>query len=268
MFNKYQNSIILRVLKRIKGNPIDDSTRLVTVGDGTKNVMIGFQTLPKQMLFYFPQDKFNAAALDFYIDKLIENKWDIHQIQGDETSTKKFAEAYSKKTKKKFERRMNLVVYKLDELCKPDLPNGKMRPATLDDMNILPFWAVAFNIECDLGIEGNCLTTQRDGIIQRFNASPGTRFLWEVNGRPVSMAHYEEIADDEANISGVYTPPDFRGNKYAFGLVWSICNKIRAKYKNIMLYADANYPQSNKVYQRIGFRELFINSQYIFEEAK
>ena len=33
-----------------------------------------------------------------------------------------------------------------------------------------------------------------------------------------------------------------------------------------MLYADANYPQSNKIYQKIGFRELFVNSQYAFAQ--
>ena len=169
------------------------------------------------MLWYFCRDKYNEAALEFYIDKVIENGWDLHQIQGDEKSAKRFAQIYAQKTGKSFHNRENLVVYRLEKLCpKPNVAGG-FRTATLDDMNVLPFWSAAFYKECGLEQTGHCLDWQHETITKNFDAR--ARYLWEMNGRQLSMASLTKISDETASIGGVYTPPHFRGNGFAFGLV-------------------------------------------------
>jgi len=81
MFDKFQNSIILKVLLTEKGKQVDENMRLVTVSKDNKIVLIGFQTLPHQMLYY---------------------------IQGDEKSAKRFAELYAKRIGKQFKNRKKL----------------------------------------------------------------------------------------------------------------------------------------------------------------
>jgi len=128
-------------------------------------------------------------------------------------------------------------------------------------MNVLPFWSVAFYTECELQEQGK----QLDYHLEKTPQVIDRHYFWEVNGRPVSMCNCREVSSDCLNVSGVYTPPTERGKRYAYAVVWSLWNKFKDKYADIMLYANANYPQSNKCYQRIGFKPLFVNSQYVFE---
>ena len=261
LHDKFQNSIMLRAIKRHKTQALNDSIRLVSVKENERNVLIGFQTLPYQMLFYFTRGIINQDALSFYIDKIIDMKWDIHQIQGDITGSKLFAQTYSKKANKVYRLKETLIIYRLDELKQSLIaPEGKFRQATQEDMDFLPQWSVDFYTECRLDQQGRCIEFQKNKLATLLQ----NHYIWEVSNIPTSSACMFEVSEDTGNVSFVYTPPNHRKQGYAHANVWNICNKYCEKYKNIMLYADANYPTSNKIYQDIGFKKLFENSQYTF----
>ena len=260
LFNKYQNNKILRIITRFKSEPFSEEVRLAVVSKDGKNVLIGVQTLPHQMLFYFCNDTYNEEALTFYVDKVIEAKWDLQQIMGEENTAGHFARVYSERTEKAPHNFNNYIVYRLDKLCKDKMPAGRFREFAFGDMNIIPYWRAEFFTECGLEEHGR-------SVAHQFERTPNVTmlYLWEVDGRVVAMANLSEISDDSAGLQGVYTPPHLRGKGYAFGVVWNLCNKYKDKYKDIMLYADKDYPQSNKLYQRIGFKPLFTSSQYSFK---
>jgi|GEM_PF-3108063 len=260
LFNKYQNNKILRIITVLKQQPFNEQIRLAVVIQNSKNVLIGVQTLPHQMLFYFCKDTYNEDALKFYIDKIIELKWDLDKILGQEQTAGHFARFYAQKTGKQIKNDSNLIVYRLDKLCNDKMPAGEFRQFTLDDINIIPYWRAAFFVECGLEPHGQSIEYQ----FQRTPSVP-MLYLWEMDGRVVSMANLTQISHDSAGLQGVYTPPHLRGKGYAFGLVWNLCNRYKDKYKDIMLYADKDYVQSNRLYKRIGFKPLFTNSQYTFE---
>jgi len=144
LFNKYQNNKILRIITKFKDESFNGQIRLVVLSKDDKNVLIGVQTLPHQMLFYFCNDTYNEDALRFYIDKVTEARWDLQQIMGEENIAGHFARVYSERTGKTFHNFNNYIVYRLDKLCKDKMPAGRFREFNMDDMNIIPYCGRSF----------------------------------------------------------------------------------------------------------------------------
>ena len=258
--DKYQNSIILNNMEKRKGQTAGEDLILATISSGGEIILTVWQNPPYQMLYYFTDGKFNDQAINFLVDNLIESKWDVKQIMGDKLSSKRFAEIYAQKTRKTFEKGKDLIVYRLDKLLEVKMPTGRFRQCNSKDLNFLPFWACAFHDDCNLQA-GNDLTHQYNKISE----TTEIYHVWETD-TPVAMANMGHFSDDCAKVSAVYTPPFHRGKSYATAVVWNLCKKFLSQYKDIMLYADNSNPMANRCYQKVGFKELFINSQYSFKE--
>jgi predicted GNAT family acetyltransferase len=79
----------------------------------------------------------------------------------------------------------------------------------------------------------------------------------------VSLAIANRKVSNCVVIGSVYTPPHFRGKGYAMACVSHLCRKILNEgWKFCALYADRANPDSNKVYQKIGFKDVFYYDQY------
>lgn len=72
---------------------------------------------------------------------------------------------------------------------------------------------------------------------------------------------------DTAFIGNIYTPPNLRGKGYSMACVHMLTQKLLTEgWKQCALYADKANPYSNKVHQKIGYKEIFDYSQYIFKD--
>ena len=81
----------------------------------------------------------------------------------------------------------------------------------------------------------------------------GTYYVWKNDsGEIVSQACYS-IVDGSAKVSGVYTPPRFRGKAYAANLIYVLTNRLFKKGYHVSLYTDYEYIPSNKAYQNVGY---------------
>lgn len=78
----------------------------------------------------------------------------------------------------------------------------------------------------------------------------------------VSFAKFKETSDDTMNISDVYTRPEYRGRKLAKKVVNAIKNEIIEKGKIATLNVDQKNPISNHVYQSLGFKKVFSQTEY------
>jgi predicted GNAT family acetyltransferase len=68
---------------------------------------------------------------------------------------------------------------------------------------------------------------------------------------------------DCAIIGQVYTPPNLRGRGYSTACVWHLTRKLlNDGFKHCALYADRANPYSNRVYQKIGYKETSWFDQY------
>jgi len=81
-------------------------------------------------------------------------------------------------------------------------------------------------------------------------------FLWEDEGRIVSMAQIADRHRGAARINSVGTREDARGRGYAGMLVGALCQRLLSQGLTPMLYADADYPSSNRAYRKIGFEAV------------
>jgi RimJ/RimL family protein N-acetyltransferase len=88
-------------------------------------------------------------------------------------------------------------------------------------------------------------------------AETGQFLLWIDGGEPVSMAGIERRFKKSAAISGVYTPPEWRGRGYAGSVTAATVDRIYGEGRTVAcLYTDLRNPISNQCYANIGFKPV------------
>ena len=90
--------------------------------------------------------------------------------------------------------------------------------------------------------------------------------VWEVEGDIVAMTGRARPTDNGVSINYVYTALDQRGNGYATSLVahqskWLLENG----YGLCFLYTDLANPTSNRIYERIGYRQVAESAVYLVD---
>ncbi len=148
-------------------------------------------------------------------------------------------------------------IYRLDKVNEVTLSPGRFRPATVADKELVDEWRHAFAIET------------RVGSVQERDITPALEhswiFFWELNEKPVSIAHKSRPTDKGMNVSGVYTPPELRGKGYATSCVAELSRNILQSGKEFCtLYTDLSNPTSNSIYIKIGYKPVGDSVQHTF----
>jgi predicted GNAT family acetyltransferase len=95
------------------------------------------------------------------------------------------------------------------------------------------------------------------------DAAEGRFAFWIDKEQPVSMAGIVRRLRNSAAITGVYTPPEWRGRGYAGSVTAAAVERIFAEGRKVAcLYADLRNPFSNRCYARIGFKPVCKSMQY------
>lgn len=129
--------------------------------------------------------------------------------------------------------------------------NGNPRPLTSNDADLFAAW---FPLFCREAAPEDTVPP-REVLDQ--TAASGRYLIWEVDGKPVSMAGIVRRVKDCAAIAGVYTPPEFRGRGYAGSITAAVVEKVYAEGRpTACLYTDLRNPASNRCYEKIGFKPL------------
>lgn len=145
---------------------------------------------------------------------------------------------------------MEMAIHELTRLRWPRLPAGRVRKATLDDQPLLTRWMEAF--EEDTGI----FSTGADDMTRQL-ISAGAASVWEVDGRPVSMAATAGATPHAGRVSYVYTPPEERGRGYAAAVTAHVTREILdAGHRMAVLYTDLDDPVPNHIYRKLGYRPV------------
>jgi len=86
----------------------------------------------------------------------------------------------------------------------------------------------------------------RDGFTYLWRTREGLRFRTSVSARTA----------DAAQISGVYTPPEWRGRGYATRGVGELCRRLFAHSRFACLFVNDTNAPALAVYRRLGFRPV------------
>jgi len=127
---------------------------------------------------------------------------------------------------------------------------GQMQEPTLEKhLDLLLQWQHDNYVEC--GFPTNAVKN-RSAVVQEIGAKK--RFIWTVDGVPVSMAGYRNVTNRTNAIRMVFTPMEHRKKGYATALTRALSLKLFGEGASVCcLLADVNNPTSNKIYQNLGF---------------
>ena len=146
-----------------------------------------------------------------------------------------------------------LIVMRLDKLAEYHKAPGYCRALDARDLYFVPYWERSFSEECRTHV------FPIPDLVGRISArlNKGSHFIWE-DGNPVSQAVHGRSTPNGAVVNMVYTPPHFRGKGYATSVVAKLSGiLLDAGYDFCCLFADACNPVARKVYQNLGYYDVY-----------
>lgn len=231
---------------------------LTSVKDSNGNIVLTAAcTPPFNIVIYETGNRPNDTAVKLLSDELKNMGVTLPGVLAEQGLARRFAEAYTGVDR--FHRHMSMNIMQLNKVNEIDKAPGYFRPLRESDLFFAPYWELAFNVDCQLD-EGN-LQDKVNQVIARI--SRDTQYIWE-DGHPMSQAYRSKKTPNGVGISGVYTPPHYRGKGYASSVVAELSKTLLERgYKFCFLFADAENPISCGIYRKLGYYDLCV-----FDEIK
>jgi len=191
---------------------------------------------------------------------------DFPWLTGSEVLVKVFLDTYraagSPGSSRRVARGRTSLLYELADLVVPQV-EGSSRVATADDFDLVDQWTSDFHFFID-GVAREADERDHAALVAR--VQEGALSLWCVRGVVVAMAGRATPVETPSGlvtrIGPVFTPAENRGRGYGSAVTANLCEILLAGGSRVMLYADADNPTSNGVYQRIGFQLIDNVVQY------
>lgn len=159
------------------------------------------------------------------------------------------------------ERGKDLQLLALSAAPEATVAPGLLRVAVTADIPVLFDWSAEFFPEVGLA------PAERDLFVARLDEAITAErlWLWESDGRPVSMLGYSETTARAARIGPVYTPRACRGHGFASAAVSRLSGRLLASGRSwCLLFADIENPISTGLYRRIGYEDVCLYREYRF----
>jgi ribosomal protein S18 acetylase RimI-like enzyme len=172
-----------------------------------------------------------------------------------------FATAYAQRHPITFHTHILMEAYQCPRIIMPECVAGGIRKAVIQDAMLVAQYLTGFSEDAyGVTVDPATQVAPAQGMI-----NSGNLYLWQVEGKPVSMAQITHRSPRHASINAVYTPPELRKRGYASAVVAELCSRIEEEGLIPMLYADLSNPDSNKVYRSIGFVPAGVIADIRFE---
>lgn len=260
MRREAENNLMLGVVRTLIDQPdrYTEKPYLASLDHGGAAIACAIRTPPFPVaLTRMPQE-----ALEIVVQDLETVYHDLPRMLAPDTTAQAFAEMWARRTGAKAHLRRGQRIYQLDEVTLPQRhPAGELRQATAEDFDTVSGWLEAFNTE----LHEVAHPDPRDRTTQCIH--DGAAFLWE-DQRPVSMALWTGRTPNGIRISGVYTPPEWRGLGYASACVAYLSQRMLDEGRSFcFLFTDVDNPTSNNIYQQIGYRPVCDMPLYQFADG-
>ena len=267
--NEAVNSILLSMINDISSNtappPFADELFYGSVVRSDRKDQPLFITVQRKgfnLALYGSRD---PEIIRCGVEGIISSGLDLVGTIGPQEITAAFTERYCESTGASAAIEMKQLIYRLDDLEEIGTVEGTLTRADRSSNRLLLEWMRGFGN--DIGLHRKNGTDDINDRVVGMIAK-GSAYLFVCDERPVSVAIHSRSSRNGASISGVYTPPELRGRGYATACVHNLAKMLlESGYKFCCLYADANFPTSNRIYQRIGFNTVETSVVYRFTES-
>jgi predicted GNAT family acetyltransferase len=216
---------------------------------------------PRALVLYTELSDWHEA-LDLLLQELAVQQWPIAGVTGLSPLSQAFAAAWARLTQTNYQLRMHNRLYELRQVNPtPPIP-GRLRLATVRDLDLITAWTFAFQNEA---LSRGDFDESRD--VARYKIKDQDLYLWE-DGQPVCMAGQSRPTANGICLSLVYTPPELRGRGYATACVAGLSQLLLGSGRKFcVLFTDLANSTSNHIYQSIGYNPICDFTEYTFEEA-
>lgn len=208
-----------------------------------------FAQMPGRNVFLWIAHDVTQIDRNTFFQELAQSITDLPGVVADPKIAKEFSEVYSKLNAVQSESVMTTEAYVCPKIIPPKDVLGEIHKATKLHADIVLEYFVGFHEDAfGTPVDPATLASRTQTMI-----NSGDLYLWYVKDQPVSMAYIAHRSPRHARITAVFTPTVHRKKGYASMLVAELCAIIQSETLVPMLFADTKNPDSNKVYQNIGF---------------
>jgi uncharacterized protein len=230
------------------------------VRDGSRLVGGALRTPPHNLVVLQPADDQALGALAAAIED------ELPGVVAAVPEVDLFASAWAERHGLLTETRFEQCIYSLRSVAPTEPPPGALRLATPADRELVLAWFAAFADEALHGPRDE----DHDGRLRRSvdmrlaGAGAGVA-LWELDGRPVSLAGFGGPTPSGIRIGPVYTPPELRGRRYGTAVTAAASQLLLERgHRFCFLYTDLANPTSNAIYRRIGYERVCASREVAF----
>jgi uncharacterized protein len=228
-------------------------------------IMLAAMLIPPYALLLLEKEEAGGiAAVPFLIDYLKNNHYAVQKILSPRGVGKAFAEHWTAANSLEVKVLMNLRLYVLKAVRQPAARSGKLRLAAEEDMAFLPQWILGMTEETNQLMGG-----KEAEEYARTRIENECIYIWEEEGRAVSMAAKTRPNIKGVSVNLVYTPKELRGKGYASACVAAVSERLLQEgFEFCTLYTDLANPTSNKIYQNIGYSPVCDYIEMKFREKR
>ena len=251
-----ENNLLLGI---IRTRSFREEAYIATVDNDDVVVACAVRTPPYKAVI----SSADRPALACLVTDLAEKYPDLAQVHGPEPAVAQFADLWAERTGVPSIQTTRHRLFAIQKA--PDVPAataGKLRAATERDLTTIVAWLTAFIAEALPGDPTDPKKAAAEAIKTR------SLFVWD-DGQAVSMAGWSGRTPRGVRVIFVYTPPEFRGRGYATACVAELTRRLLHEgLAYCCLYADQSNPESNRIYQKIGYLPVGDSSDYVLNSRK
>lgn len=258
-----RNNLILGIARGMLPDPERyENVGLFVVEEDRLPVAAAMITPPFHLLVSEAADELAVRCL---AQAVHDDRGSIPGVTGERRTVNEFYRVWEDLTGATASLEMAQGVFSLETVSRIPVVAGSYRRATMDDLDLVVEWMLAFASEV---LPGGVEESYRFETIarRRLEGLGGAGFwLWEIEGTSVAISGQSGPTGSGIRINSVYTPPAMRRNGYATALVarqsqWLLDNG----YRFCFLFTDLANPTSNDIYRRIGYHQVTESAMYKF----
>jgi hypothetical protein len=265
-----ENNVPLGILATLRDQPgtYPEPPYLATVWDAGRIALVAVRTPPFGPVLSepgVPVERVNLA-IEALVADLHAVSPDLPTILGPRSTVEPFVRRWSIATGRPARLEMAERIYQLSRVMAPRPTPGSWRLADERDRAPLLDWVMAFHEEA---LPAESARVDPGRMVERWiRRDDRFAYLWEADGRVVSLVAAGARTPNGRRIGPVYTPPGDRGSGYAGALTAAASqDQLDRGARFCVLLTDLANPVSNSVYQRIGYEPVSDVDQYRFDRG-
>ncbi|HEX3223121.1 MAG TPA: GNAT family N-acetyltransferase [Nocardioides sp.] len=191
---------------------------------------------------------------------LVERDEPVLGANGALPTVQVFCEEMARATGKQAVVGQHTRLFELGELKEPPEVPGRLRPAALEEQDLVSSWYDAFMADADEqagrrpGVSAHETPAPEE---MRHRIEAGRVFVWEdPDGTPVHVTAATMPSYGVSRVGPVFTPKEHRGRGIASRAVYEVSRLLRDSGERACLFTDQANPTSNKIYEALGYQRL------------